>query len=252
MRRRPRLILVALLAVIALVATGCASGATDPANDITDSAATLRAHGSTGGDPSEWWFEYGTTTSYGSSTPHKSVGADPAQQSVVARVKDLAPDTLYHFRACASNQRGSGCARTRRSARGRPTCCRGFRTRSPSTGSPQPTVVRFSPDGRVFVAEKSGLIKVFDGLGDTTPTTFADLRTEVHNYWDRGLLGMALDPDFPAEAVRLRAVHPRRADRRHGADLGAAGPDRRRRPARPATAASSAAGCRGSKPTATR
>ncbi len=62
-----------------------------------------------------------------------------------------------------------------------------------------PTALRFSPDGRVFVAEKSGLIKVFDGLGDKTPTVFADLRTEVYNYWDRGLLGIALDPQFPAK-----------------------------------------------------
>ena len=42
------------------------------------------------------------------------------------------------------------------------------------------------------------MIKVFDGLDDTEPATFADLRTEVDNYWDRGLLGLALDPDFPA------------------------------------------------------
>jgi glucose/arabinose dehydrogenase/PKD repeat protein len=61
----------------------------------------------------------------------------------------------------------------------------------------QPTAVRFSPDGRVFVAEKSGLIKVFDNLTDTTPTVFADLRTQVHNFWDRGLLGLALPPSFP-------------------------------------------------------
>ena len=59
--------------------------------------------------------------------------------------------------------------------------------------------MRFSPDGRVFVAEKSGLIKVFDSLSDPTPTVFADLRTQVHNYWDRGLLGIALDPNFPAK-----------------------------------------------------
>jgi hypothetical protein len=51
----------------------------------------------------------------------------------------------------------------------------------------------------VFVSEKSGLIKVFDGLGDTSATVFADLRTQVHNFWDRGLLGMALHPDFPAK-----------------------------------------------------
>ncbi len=66
-------------------------------------------------------------------------------------------------------------------------------------GLTQPSAVRFSSDGRVFVAEKSGLIKVFSGLGDPTATVFADLRTQVHNFWDRGLLGMALDPGFPAE-----------------------------------------------------
>jgi glucose/arabinose dehydrogenase len=66
------------------------------------------------------------------------------------------------------------------------------------SGLTNPTVVRFSPDGRVFVAEKSGLIKVFDDLSDTTPTVFADLSTNVYNFWDRGLLGMALDPGFPA------------------------------------------------------
>jgi glucose/arabinose dehydrogenase len=65
------------------------------------------------------------------------------------------------------------------------------------TGLTKPTAVRFSPDGRVFVAEKSGIIKVFDSLSDSSPTVFTDLRTNVHNYWDRGLLGLALDPGFP-------------------------------------------------------
>jgi glucose/arabinose dehydrogenase len=64
------------------------------------------------------------------------------------------------------------------------------------TGLVNPTNVEFSPDGRVYVAEKSGLIKLFDNLADTTPTVVADFRTQVHNYWDRGLLGMALDPAF--------------------------------------------------------
>jgi PKD repeat protein len=65
-------------------------------------------------------------------------------------------------------------------------------------GLNHPTAVRFASDGRVFVAEKSGLIKVFDNLSDSTPTVFADLRTNVHDFWDRGLLGLALDPNFPA------------------------------------------------------
>ena len=73
----------------------------------------------------------------------------------------------------------------------------GFQESIVFSGLTQPTAVRFSPDGRVFVAEKSGVIKVFDSLSDTTPTVFADLRTQVHNFWDRGLLGLALPPNFP-------------------------------------------------------
>ncbi|HXV32614.1 MAG TPA: PQQ-dependent sugar dehydrogenase [Gaiellaceae bacterium] len=75
----------------------------------------------------------------------------------------------------------------------------GFQESVAITGLVQPMVVRFSPDGRVFVAEKSGLIKVFDDLDDPTPSTYADLRTQVYDYWDRGLLGMALAPNFPVD-----------------------------------------------------
>ena len=49
------------------------------------------------------------------------------------------------------------------------------------------------------MAEKNGRIKVFDNLADTTPTLFADLSTNVYNFWDRGLLGLALDPGFPVQ-----------------------------------------------------
>ena len=66
-------------------------------------------------------------------------------------------------------------------------------------GLVNPTVVAFSPDGRVFVGEKSGLIKVFDNLSDPTPDVFADLRTNVYNNSDRGLVGLALDPSFPTQ-----------------------------------------------------
>ena len=62
-----------------------------------------------------------------------------------------------------------------------------------------PTVFRFAPDGRVIVAEKSGVIKVFDSLDDPTPTVSTALHVNVHNNHDRGLLGMALDPGFPDE-----------------------------------------------------
>ena len=78
------------------------------------------------------------------------------------------------------------------------TTLNGFSDTNVWTGMTLPTSLRFADDGRVFVAEKSGIIKVFDSISDTTPTVFADLSTEVDNYWDRGLLGMTLDPNFPA------------------------------------------------------
>ena len=75
----------------------------------------------------------------------------------------------------------------------------GFTESVAFSGLTNPTSIRFASDGRVFVAEKGGLIKVFSSITATTPTVFADLRTNVDDYWDRGLLGMTLDPAFPSQ-----------------------------------------------------
>lgn len=65
------------------------------------------------------------------------------------------------------------------------------------SGLNTPTAIAFAPNGKIFIAEKSGIIKVFDNLQDTTPTIFADLRNEVQDYSDRGLVGLVVDPQFP-------------------------------------------------------
>jgi glucose/arabinose dehydrogenase len=75
----------------------------------------------------------------------------------------------------------------------------GFREQTVLSGLDQPMNIEFAPDGRIFVAEKAGRIKVFDSIADTTPTLFADLSVNVHNQHDRGLLGLALHPEFPAK-----------------------------------------------------
>jgi PKD repeat protein len=62
-------------------------------------------------------------------------------------------------------------------AAGAATLPTGFQETTVFSGLTNPTVVRFARDGRVFVAEKGGRIKVFDSLSDTTPTVFADLST---------------------------------------------------------------------------
>jgi glucose/arabinose dehydrogenase len=77
-----------------------------------------------------------------------------------------------------------------------PTLPSGFSDTAAWSGLVTPTTVRFAPDGRVFVALKSGIVNVYDSLSDTTPTVYADLRTNVDDFLDRGLLGLAIDPQF--------------------------------------------------------
>ena len=50
----------------------------------------------------------------------------------------------------------------------------GFQDLTVFSGLTNPTAVAFSSDGRVFVAEKSGLVKVFNNLSDPTPDVRAD------------------------------------------------------------------------------
>jgi glucose/arabinose dehydrogenase/PKD repeat protein len=76
------------------------------------------------------------------------------------------------------------------------------------SGLTAPTAISFAPDGRVFVAEKAGRIKVFDSLADPTPTIWADFDVPVHDFWDRGFLGMALDPQFTIGRPYVYALYP--------------------------------------------
>jgi uncharacterized repeat protein (TIGR01451 family) len=73
----------------------------------------------------------------------------------------------------------------------------GFQRSNPITGRMLPVGVSFAHDGRIFVPEKSGLIWIYQNLLDTNPQLFADLTENVHDNWDRGLLGFTLDPRFP-------------------------------------------------------
>src|SRR5918911_1994045 len=59
----------------------------------------------------------------------------------------------------------------------------------------QPTGLTFAPDGRIFIWQKSGVVRIFKN-GALLPTPFIDLQPRVNIVNDRGLLGLALDPNF--------------------------------------------------------
>ncbi len=63
-------------------------------------------------------------------------------------------------------------------------------------GLPVSTAVAFAPGERVYLAVKTGLVMVaVSGAVRTQP--FLDISAEVNKSTDRGLLGIAVDPDFP-------------------------------------------------------
>jgi glucose/arabinose dehydrogenase len=63
-------------------------------------------------------------------------------------------------------------------------------------GMTQPVDIDWATDGRAFVALKYGVVRVIEN-GHLLPTPFIDISDEVNNYWDRGLLGIALHPSYP-------------------------------------------------------
>ncbi|MGB5168009.1 MAG: PQQ-dependent sugar dehydrogenase [Acidimicrobiia bacterium] len=75
----------------------------------------------------------------------------------------------------------------------------GFEDEVVIDGRSFPTTMNWLPDGRLLVAEKSGRLWMYDSIADDAPDLFADLSADVHNWWDRGLLGLAIDPGFPAQ-----------------------------------------------------
>src|SRR5205807_1853090 len=78
---------------------------TEPASGVTQTTATLNANvNPNGGEVSECKFEYGTTTSYGSSAYWEhDVDAGRSDRAVAARAPRLTENTTYHFRSSATN-----------------------------------------------------------------------------------------------------------------------------------------------------
>ena len=154
----------------------------------------------------------------------------------------LAPATTYRYRVRAAD------AVPNLSGYSTVESATTFQESTVFTGLTNPSAIEFAADGRVFVAEKGGRIKVFDSLTDSSPDLFGDLSANVHNYWDRGMLGFALDPAFTTGRPYVYVLYT------FDAPIGGSPPtfgDACRRPAQPAMAASSVRASRGSPPRAT-
>ena len=71
-----------------------------------------------------------------------------------------------------------------------------FKTETVASGLSQPTAFDWTSDGkRMFIAQKNGVVRVVDN-GTLLTTPFVDISGLVNNVRDRGLLGIAVHPDF--------------------------------------------------------
>jgi len=65
-----------------------------------------------------------------------------------------------------------------------------------ASGLQAPTAVAFAPDGRAFIAEKQGTVKVVLPTEAPRARLLIDIADHVATHVDRGLLGIAVDADF--------------------------------------------------------
>jgi hypothetical protein len=83
------------------------SVATAAATGVSPTTATLSGTVNPNGRETSWYFEYGTSTSYGTKTPAKSAGAGSASVGVTVPLTGLAAGKTFHFRLVATSDAGT-------------------------------------------------------------------------------------------------------------------------------------------------
>jgi phosphodiesterase/alkaline phosphatase D-like protein len=85
--------------VLPVVVTGPAS--------VGPSSATVSGTVNPNGQSTSWYFEYGTSTSYGTKTSLRGAGSGTSPVSVSLQLTGLKAATSYHYRLVASNNSGT-------------------------------------------------------------------------------------------------------------------------------------------------
>jgi hypothetical protein len=81
---------------------------TQPATGLTGGGATLNASVNPGGEPTAYYFQFGTITNYGSITSTNDLPAGTNLVTGSDSISGLLPGTLYHYKVVATNSTGTG------------------------------------------------------------------------------------------------------------------------------------------------
>ena len=90
--------------VVEVAAPAAATGTTQL---ISPNSVFLKGSVLPNGLETTYYFEYGLTDAYGSTTVTGSAGSGATQSSIQTYLTDLSPDTTYHYRIVASNNLGT-------------------------------------------------------------------------------------------------------------------------------------------------
>ena len=103
-----------LLSSLLLLSAGAGAAAvaaptaiTGPVSAIGTNSATATGTVNPNGQATNWFFEYGTSTSYGRRTATRSAGSGTTNVQVSAALTGLVPGTTYHYRLVATGGGGT-------------------------------------------------------------------------------------------------------------------------------------------------
>ncbi len=82
------------------------------------------------------------------------------------------------------------------SAQGQPTLPPGFVQEVVTNKLDGPTAFAVAPDGRIYFTQKSGVVRVLQD-NRLLPENFIDISQQVNHAYNRGLVGIAIHPNFP-------------------------------------------------------
>ena len=144
---------------------------TEPATALKTNGATLNGKVNPNGVATTYRFEYGKTTSYGTSAPvpNESVGSGTEAVAKGKAIGSLLPETTYHFRMVAENSEGTtyGVDRSFTTLAVTPTYVSSFGSEGSGPGEFQwPEGLARDSSGNLWVSDYYGRIQKFDEKGE--------------------------------------------------------------------------------------
>jgi len=159
---------------------------TEGPSEILPGQALLRGVVNPGGSSTTYKFEFGRTTAYGSSVPisgsSAGAGADPVEVS--KQVKELEPESVYHYRLSATNGAGTtyGQDRTFRSGTPEYHLARSFGTSGTGKGQVDaPWGLDVDAEGNLWVADRNNnRVEKYSPTGQFLLTVGGEVNKTTH------------------------------------------------------------------------